>query len=81
MAELNATIKERLAEMTRKSTDHEASVWVDRRRLDDLIGQKNELIAQVTARRLLQMPSPERRAHEAGEEELRLEAELGRQQR
>jgi hypothetical protein len=80
MAELNAAIEERLAEMTRKSTEHEASVRAGRHRLGDFIGRKNELIAQVSARRLLQMPSLERRAHETGEEELRLEAELGRQQ-
>nr|XP_051190171.1 uncharacterized protein LOC127303484 [Lolium perenne] len=81
MTKLNTAIKKRLDEMTRESTEHEASARAGRRRLGDLIGRKNELIAQVATRRLLEMPSPERRAHEAGEEELRHEAEIGRQQR
>jgi hypothetical protein len=80
MAKLNTAIEKRLAEMTCESTEHEASVRADRRRLGDLIGRKNELIAQVATRRLLKMPSPERRAHKAGEEELCHEAELCRQQ-
>jgi hypothetical protein len=57
MTKLNAAIEERLAEMTRASMEHEASVRAVRRRLGDIIGRKNELIAQVAARRLLQMPS------------------------
>jgi hypothetical protein len=45
--------EEHLAEMTRKSAEHEATVRAGRRCLGDLIGRKNELIAQVTAHRLL----------------------------
>jgi hypothetical protein len=81
MTELKAAIEERLAKMTCESTKHEASNRAGRRRLGDLIERKNKLIAYVDARRLLQMAWPERCAHEAGEEELSLEAELGRQQR
>jgi hypothetical protein len=32
--------------------------------------EENELIAQVAARRLLHLSSPERRAHDAGEKDL-----------
>jgi hypothetical protein len=42
----------------------------------DLIGRKNELIAQEDARRLVQLPSPDRRAHEEA-----AKAKLSRQQR
>jgi hypothetical protein len=75
MAKLNATIEAHLAKLTRERREHEASVRAGRRRLGDLIGRKNELIAQEATRRLLQIPLPDRRAHEAG-----VEAELGRQE-
>jgi hypothetical protein len=38
MAELNTAIEESLAEMTRESMEHEASVRFGHRRLGDLIG-------------------------------------------
>ena len=77
MSELNAAIEQRLAQMTRESADHQASVRASRRHICDLIGRKNALVAEVEARRLLRLPSPERRDHEAVEEEYRLEEERG----
>jgi hypothetical protein len=76
MAKLNVSIEEHLAELTRKTREHEDSVRADRRHLGDLIGWKNELIAQEAATRLVQIPSLDRRAHKET-----AEVELGRQQR
>jgi hypothetical protein len=76
MAKLNAAIEECLAELTHESREHEAFLRAGRRCLGDLIGCKNEIIAHEATRRLLQMPSPDRRAHEAG-----VDVELGRQER
>jgi hypothetical protein len=53
MAKLNAAIEARPAKLTRETNEHKASVWAGRRHLGDLIGWKNELIAQEAARRLL----------------------------
>jgi hypothetical protein len=76
LANINAAIEERLADLTRVTREHEATWRAGRRRLGDLLGQKNELIAMRAARHLIQMPSPERRAREDAES-----AERGRQER
>ncbi|KAK1664948.1 hypothetical protein QYE76_053107 [Lolium multiflorum] len=52
-AKLNAVIEARLAKLTHEGREHEASVRAGRRRLGDLIGRKNELIAQEATRCLL----------------------------
>jgi hypothetical protein len=76
MANLNVAIEERLADLTREMKEHEASVRAGRLHLGDLIGWKNELIAQEAATRLVQITSLDRRAHKET-----AEVELGRQQR
>jgi hypothetical protein len=52
-ADEEEAIEARPAELTRETKEHKASVWAGRRHLGDLIGWKNELIAQEAARRLL----------------------------
>jgi hypothetical protein len=76
MVKLNAAIEARLTELTRETKGREGSIRASCRRLGDLIGRKNEVIAREAARRLLHMPSPDRRAHEED-----AEAELGREER
>ncbi|KAK1609472.1 hypothetical protein QYE76_033145 [Lolium multiflorum] len=75
LANINAAIEERLADLTRVTKEHEATYRAGRRRLGDLLRQKNELLAMRAARHLIQMPSPERRAGR------RCSAERGRQER
>ncbi|KAK1628251.1 hypothetical protein QYE76_002566 [Lolium multiflorum] len=58
LANINAAIEERLADLTRVTKEHEATWRAGRRRLGDLLGQKNELLAMRAARHLIQMPSP-----------------------
>ncbi|KAK1648232.1 hypothetical protein QYE76_066037 [Lolium multiflorum] len=75
LANITAAIEERLADLTRVTKEHEATCRAGRRRLGDLLGQKNELLAMRAARHLIQMPSPERRAREVAA------PERGRQER
>jgi hypothetical protein len=65
LANINAAIEERLADLTRVTKEHEATYLASRRRLGDLLGQKNQLLATRAAYHLIQLPSPERHAREA----------------
>jgi hypothetical protein len=76
LANINVAIEERLADLTRVTKEHEATCRAGRRRLGDLLGQKNQLLAMQAARHLMKLPSPERRAREAA-----ASVERGRQER
>ncbi|KAK1678115.1 hypothetical protein QYE76_038963 [Lolium multiflorum] len=58
LANINAAIEERLADLTRVTKEHEATWRAGRRRLGDLLGQKNELLAMRAARHLIRCPRP-----------------------
>ncbi|KAK1632493.1 hypothetical protein QYE76_006808 [Lolium multiflorum] len=74
LANINAAIEERLADLTRVTKEHKATCRAGRRRLGDLLGQKNELLASSPS------PHPDALAR-AARPEADASAERGRQER
>jgi hypothetical protein len=56
LTSINVAIEERLADLTHVTKEHEATCWDGRRRLGDLLGQKNQLLAMRASRHFIQLP-------------------------